>query len=91
MCVCVCGGVRACVRACVLCVCVWGGGGGGAIIPTSVSVKLKYCIALTRLQGYCCMYLCELCRIWLYRDRTCGLIGCCVCPVNMFNGMIAIV
>ena len=61
------------------------------MIPTSVSVKLKYCIALTRLQDYCCLYLCELCRIWLYRDRTCGLIGCCVCPVDMFNGMIAIV
>ena len=49
--VCMC--VRACVRACVrVCVCVL------FCYPTSFSVKLKCCIALTSLsglQGYCCL------------------------------------
>ena len=35
-----------------------------------ISVKLKFCIALSRLQG---------------------CVGCCVCPVSMFDGMIAMV
>ena len=53
-CVCACACVRACVRACVsacVCVCV-------SVLccstPTAINVKLKFCIALSRLQVYCC-------------------------------------
>ena len=50
---CVCACVRSCVRACLLCrTC--------SIIPASFSVKLIFCIALSRPQGSCCL-LCELC------------------------------
>ena len=35
------------------------------IIPTSISAKLKFCIALNRLWGDCCPKLCE---IWLQRQ-----------------------
>ena len=47
--------------------------------------SLRVYIALSRLQGYYCLYLCELCRKWLYRDRSCGLIVSCVRPVDMFD------
>ena len=59
-CVCVCVCVRVCVRACAfvrgsaharMCVVVYY---VVFIIPASISAKLKFCIALSRLRGYCC-------------------------------------
>ena len=49
VCVCVCAFVRGSARppACKLLCIVF-------IIPASISAKLKFCIALSRLRGYCC-------------------------------------
>ena len=69
-----CACVRACVRACVcVCVCVvhyFVRGSACApanvlwcivlcfIITASISVKLKFCFAFSRLRSYCCLQLC---------------------------------
>ena len=66
MCVCAHECVRMCVCVCVcvcVCICSWQHARAHVcvvvycvvfIIPASISPKLKFCIALSRLRGYCC-------------------------------------
>ena len=57
---CVCTHARTCTCVCVLmCICLWQRARPCMyclefIIPASISAKLKFCIALSRLRGYCC-------------------------------------
>ena len=68
----VCAHARARARVCV-CACVRGSAHAPAcvllcivfIIPASISAKLKFCIASSRLRSYRCPWLCELCEILL--------------------------
>ena len=61
------------------------------IIPASMRVKLKFCIALNRSEkgdGYCCYKLCQN-RIIKSLSVCAVLLPCIVyrCPVDMFDGI----
>ena len=70
-----------CVCTC-MCFCVL-----SLTIPPLICVELKFCIAFSRLQGYCCLHFCELCQIDYNYIETKGLLFLlwwflsCVCPV----------
>ena len=97
--VCVCVDMRLSMTACVVwCIVL------RSIIPTSISDKLKFCIALSRLRGYwvsCVKYdyryrdwvkIWSDCVLWMSHRKS-GLIVCCGCPIGiiMFNWMAGMI
>ena len=77
MCVCVC--------ACVVCLVFY-------YPRVNRCIKLKFCFEYNiRLLLPVCLLAMSNKIIIIETERSCGLIMCCVCPIEMFNGMIRMI